>query len=169
MRPALASAALTYSLGHDLCGPLYGLFSYRIQYFDRARPSSHPYSEIIVIVFLCRMTSPWVPRPLTSECKVCSAPAPAILHYGSISCYSCRAFFRRSIRRSGKDPVCVRGRGECEVDPVTRTNCKSCRLARCRKAGMDDARVDRVERKLGRLKQAKSKPATQYVLAARER
>ena len=62
----------------------------------------------------------------------------------------------------------MRGGGECEVDPVTRTNCKSCRLARCRKAGMDDARVDRVERKLGRLKQAKTKPATEYVLVARE-
>ena len=51
---------------------------------------------------------------------------------------------------------------------MTRTNCKSCRLARCRKAGMDDARVDRVERKLGRLKEAKSKPATECVLVVRE-
>ena len=54
------------------------------------------------------------------------------------------------------------------MDSVTRTNCKSCRLARCRKAGMDDARVDRVERKLGRLKEAKSKPTTECVLVVRE-
>ena len=56
----------------------------------------------------------------------------------------------------------MRGKGECQVDPVTRTNCKSCRLARCRKAGMEDARVDRVERKLGRLKETKRKPTIEY-------
>ena len=38
LRPELTSAALTYSLGHD-SGPLYSLFSFPIQYFDRARSS----------------------------------------------------------------------------------------------------------------------------------
>ena len=51
---------------------------------------------------------------------------------------------------------------------MTRTNCKSCRLARCRAAGMDEARVDRVERKLGRLKEAKTKPATVVVRETEE-
>jgi uncharacterized Zn finger protein (UPF0148 family) len=32
---------------------------------------------------------------LKAECSVCSSPAAAHLHYGAISCYSCRAFFRR--------------------------------------------------------------------------
>jgi hypothetical protein len=32
---------------------------------------------------------------LKSECSVCGSPAAAHLHYGAISCYSCRAFFRR--------------------------------------------------------------------------
>ena len=32
---------------------------------------------------------------LTSACSVCGSPAAAHLHYGAVSCYSCRAFFRR--------------------------------------------------------------------------
>ena len=32
---------------------------------------------------------------LAAECSVCSSPAAAHLHYGAVSCYSCRAFFRR--------------------------------------------------------------------------
>ena len=32
---------------------------------------------------------------LKAECSVCGSPAAAHLHYGAISCYSCRAFFRR--------------------------------------------------------------------------
>ncbi len=36
---------------------------------------------------------------LKSECSVCGSPAAAHLHYGAISCYSCRAFFRRGTPR----------------------------------------------------------------------
>ena len=32
---------------------------------------------------------------LAAECSVCGSPAAAHLHYGAVSCYSCRAFFRR--------------------------------------------------------------------------
>ena len=32
---------------------------------------------------------------LSSSCSVCGSPAAAHLHYGAVSCYSCRAFFRR--------------------------------------------------------------------------
>ena len=32
---------------------------------------------------------------LSSACSVCGSPAAAHLHYGAVSCYSCRAFFRR--------------------------------------------------------------------------
>jgi len=44
----------------------------------------------------------WVARPLTTVCGVCGSPATEVQHYGSISCYSCRAFFRRSVG-SGKE------------------------------------------------------------------
>ena len=32
---------------------------------------------------------------LAAVCSVCASPAAAHLHYGAVSCYSCRAFFRR--------------------------------------------------------------------------
>jgi hypothetical protein len=41
------------------------------------------------------------PNPLisrTEKCKVCDEPAAIHIHYGAITCFSCRAFFRRSIQ-----------------------------------------------------------------------
>jgi len=67
--------------------------------------------------------------PLTNICGVCGAPAPDVLHYGSIACYSCRAFFRRNV---GKDLFkCGRAAGACMIDEVNRTNCKICRFNAC--------------------------------------
>ena len=37
--------------------------------------------------------------------------------------------------------MCARGKGECLVDRVTRTNCKKCRLAKCFKIGMKKDKV----------------------------
>jgi len=41
------------------------------------------------------------PNPLisrTEKCKVCDEPAAIHIHYGAVTCFSCRAFFRRSIQ-----------------------------------------------------------------------
>ena len=47
------------------------------------------------------------PTLLVLDCSVCSAPAPDHLHFGGHCCYSCRAFFRRTIQRMEKiDVVC---------------------------------------------------------------
>jgi hypothetical protein len=43
------------------------------------------------------------PNPListTEKCKVCLEPAAKHIHYGAVTCFSCRAFFRRSIQVS---------------------------------------------------------------------
>ena len=37
----------------------------------------------------------------TEKCKVCKEPAAKHIHYGSVTCFSCRAFFRRSIQNQG--------------------------------------------------------------------
>ena len=37
----------------------------------------------------------------TEKCKVCREPAAKHIHYGSVTCFSCRAFFRRSIQNQG--------------------------------------------------------------------
>jgi len=76
---------------------------------------------------------------LTAQCLICNGPAAAHQHYGAVCCYSCRAFFRRGITRSY---VCVRGDDLCQVNSITRTNCKRCRYARCLEVGMKPELVD---------------------------
>merc|ERR1719427_2456493 len=76
---------------------------------------------------------------LTAKCLICNGPAAAHQHYGAVCCYSCRAFFRRGISRSY---VCVRGDDLCQVNSITRTNCKRCRYARCLAVGMKPELVD---------------------------
>ena len=64
-----------------------------------------------------------------SECPIChSEMDKARIHYGGISCYSCRAFFRRSTQ---KDLIrCKFGRS-CYIDLKQRKTCPSCRYERC--------------------------------------
>jgi len=76
---------------------------------------------------------------LTSECLVCGGKAAAHQHYGAVCCYSCRAFFRRGILRAY---TCVRGDKSCQINSITRTNCKKCRFDRCLAVGMRPELVD---------------------------
>ena len=87
------------------------------------------------------MSPKYSPRPLTMVCGVCGAPAPQVIHHGSLACYSCRAFFRRCVEEKKTYTLCVRGDDDCLVDKVNRTNCKKCRLARCFKIGMKGDKV----------------------------
>ena len=50
-----------------------------------------------------------------------------------------RAFFRRGISR---EYTCVRGDMTCQVNSITRTNCKRCRFDRCLEVGMRPELVD---------------------------
>jgi len=76
---------------------------------------------------------------LTAQCLICTGAAAAHQHYGAVCCYSCRAFFRRGITRNYS---CVRGDNMCQVNSITRTNCKRCRYARCLAVGMKPELVD---------------------------
>ena len=80
------------------------------------------------------------PSPLLgASCSVCGSPAAPHLHYGAISCYSCRAFFRRG---QPKQARCIVGGGGCVVTPQNRTSCKTCRYNTCLAVGMKPDRVD---------------------------
>jgi len=76
---------------------------------------------------------------LIAQCLVCGGKAAAHQHYGAVCCYSCRAFFRRGISRAYS---CVRGDMSCQVNSITRTNCKKCRFDRCLEVGMRPELVD---------------------------
>ncbi|XP_023344499.1 uncharacterized protein LOC111713793 [Eurytemora carolleeae] len=83
---------------------------------------------------------------LTSCCLVCGGASAAHTHYGAVCCYSCRAFFRRGITRTY---ACVRGDYGCQVNSITRTNCKRCRYERCLAVGMKPSLVDASVKKKG--------------------
>ncbi len=59
-----------------------------------------------------------VPVP-SQECLVCGAPAPHHIHFGGRCCFSCRAFFRRTVLRY-PDPEavlrCISGTQSCRID-----------------------------------------------------
>jgi hypothetical protein len=62
---------------------------------------------------------PVVPVP-SQECLVCGAPAPHHIHFGGRCCFSCRAFFRRTVIRY-PDPEavlqqCISGTRSCRID-----------------------------------------------------
>ena len=60
-------------------------------------------------------------------CQVCNEPAAKHVHYGAMTCFSCRAFFRRSIQnKTAATYVCRRSRN-CEIKLNTRKNCQYCR------------------------------------------
>lgn len=92
------------------------------------------------------------PKKLTSLCQVCGDQAPEHIHYGSVSCFSCRAFFRRSVSKFHMY-MCP-GNKRCSIIVTTRKNCQYCRYQACLRAGMrptwvltDKEKQDRIKNK----------------------
>ena len=64
------------------------------------------------------------------ECLVCLQATPKTrVHYGGVSCYSCRAFFRRNTR-SGKTKKCKIDQ-DCAVSYMEHKQCTPCRYQKC--------------------------------------
>ena len=69
-------------------------------------------------------------NPKPTECAVCHWKTPKTrVHYGSVSCYSCRAFFRRNTR-SGKTKKCKIDQ-HCAVSYMEHKQCTHCRYQKC--------------------------------------
>jgi len=79
------------------------------------------------------------PPSLTVSCGVCSSPAPDHLHFGARCCYSCRAFFRRTVPRS-EALRCRSGLAKCEINTKNK-KCISCRYNKCVTIGMSPSLV----------------------------
>uniref|UniRef100_A0A914WP42 Uncharacterized protein n=1 Tax=Plectus sambesii TaxID=2011161 RepID=A0A914WP42_9BILA len=71
-------------------------------------------------------------------CVVCGDVADGY-HYSVLSCRGCNSFFRRATTMSRKF-VCRRD-GNCIIDKNVRCACRSCRLAKCVRLGMDPRAV----------------------------
>merc|ERR1712106_286722 len=64
--------------------------------------------------------------PGNIECFVCNQPMPqSRLHYGGVSCYSCRAFFRRNTQKGER--LGCKENGRCLVTFKNRKVCTQCR------------------------------------------
>ena len=72
----------------------------------------------------------------TEKCGVCGDAAARHVHYGATSCFSCRAFFRRSIQNGIARQYTCRNGNNCYIMLKTRKNCQKCRFDKCLKAGM---------------------------------
>jgi len=73
--------------------------------------------------------------PKTATCNVCGDIAAEHLHYGGIACYSCRAFFRRTVNSNRPILECSNDL-KCKIDKHTRKRCQFCRFEKCKSAGM---------------------------------
>ena len=64
------------------------------------------------------------------ECAVCHTALDRVrMHYGGLSCYSCRAFFRRMCTK-GNITEC-KERKNCKVSYIDRVSCPPCRYQKC--------------------------------------
>lgn len=84
-----------------------------------------------------------------ANCTVCGDRATRLRysHYGAVSCFSCRAFFRRAIEK-GTVYECRKETGGCGVTVATRKKCAACRFNKCLKVGMTHGKIKRVDDEL---------------------
>ena len=102
------------------------------------------------------------PNPLisdTKKCQVCMAPAAKHVHYGATTCFSCRAFFRRSIQTSQSRNYVCRRQGDCTILPDTRKGCQKCRLEACLRIGMKPGWVLNEDERARRFRKLRMKKA----------
>jgi len=82
-----------------------------------------------------------------SNCLVCNAEMPkARIHYGGISCYCCRAFFRRTTQKDNLRKC--KFERKCNIENQERKCCPPCRYEKCLRIGMrPDLVLDENEKK----------------------
>ncbi|WKX95944.1 hypothetical protein Q1695_012416 [Nippostrongylus brasiliensis] len=71
-------------------------------------------------------------------CRVCG-DGNAKTHYGVVTCFGCKGFFRRTLKRPSEYQC--RHNGTCIVDRHERNSCRFCRFKKCIEVGMDPKAV----------------------------
>jgi len=93
----------------------------------------------------------------TEKCKICNEQAAKHVHYGAMTCFSCRAFFRRSIQNKTAATYVCRRNKECEINLKTRKNCQFCRYQKCIEVGMKPTWVLTEEERTRRFRKVREK------------
>eukprot|EP00094_Tigriopus_californicus_P006619 TCALIF_06374-PA protein Name:"Similar to Hr39 Nuclear hormone receptor FTZ-F1 beta (Drosophila melanogaster)" AED:0.57 eAED:0.57 QI:0/0/0/0.5/1/1/2/0/509 len=83
------------------------------------------------------------PRKAVRVCPVCGQVTKynQLKNYGAYSCFSCRAFFRRSHENTRNPDFICRKNGECDIQLNKRKKCRKCRYDRCVEIGMRQDRI----------------------------
>ncbi len=95
--------------------------------------------------------------PTLLPCSVCGDVAPDHMHYGGVACFSCRAFFRRSVDKAHLYECQEQAR--CHIDVTTRRHCQYCRYQKCLHSGMKPTWVLNEEEKRERILRKKANAA----------
>ena len=107
------------------------------------------------------------------HCFVCTENAKPgqefIRNYGGVTCFSCRAFWRRAhLNSKVTEFVCKKG-GSCRITVKNRKKCKQCRYERCKLTGMteeaildDDRKKQRFRKMLEKRKRMPEDPTSVY-------
>ncbi len=76
-------------------------------------------------------------------CQVCGVQTNSLhLNYGGAACLSCRAFFRRKVKKKDKAQLICKESDKCHITEQNRTSCcRKCRFEKCIKAGMSTQAV----------------------------
>lgn len=82
----------------------------------------------------------------TTVCQICFEEAKPNqlfqIHYGAISCMSCKAFFRRCHQENSKlSTFKCKNQSRCDLRVIKRHQCKKCRYSRCLAVGMNPEAV----------------------------
>lgn len=105
-------------------------------------------------------------------CEICGDIAKS-LHFGGLSCDSCKAFFRRSVHNDAylqftcsQDKTGSSSTTTCHIDKQSRKSCQRCRFRKCLSIGMETKWVmSEEERKaLNKQRWVWSKSMTEIIL-----
>lgn len=80
---------------------------------------------------------------MQTVCPICKFKSndKHCFHYGGVSCYSCRAFFRRAHQGTKAPSFKCKRNNQCDITEKTRRKCQKCRYELCLSAGMDPSLV----------------------------
>ena len=98
----------------------------------------------------------------SKTCSVCHGESETFhLNYGASTCFSCRAFFRRTVQKDCYSKYICKTNGNCPIDPQSRRKCQRCRFDQCMRAGMQPSGVLKQEDKQERFKKLLKKKEKQ--------